>query len=286
VADAPPVDDRDVVEALRALGLEAAAVTPIGAAPPWREGRATYRVEVVDGRTFKARRLPGRADKAAQAAALASAVRQPAIPEPVGLRGSVVVDRWVEGTPLSQRRLAMGDVEAAADLLVGLHLVQEAAGVRLPRRRRTAPLADETATRLSGLQAAGVLDAADAARLRRLLERLPPHGLQGVIHGDLCATNLVVTSDGLVSVDNEGLRIDFFAYDLARTWCRWPMSARLWERFRTRYGDGFPAAASPDADGAWRAVAAVKSASLWRATPGPGQDAALATLRRLLATTS
>ena len=111
---------------------------------------------------------------------------------------------------------------------------------------------------------------------------LPARSACGLVHGDLCAENLVLTPDGrIVSIDNERVRIDFLDYDLARTFVRWPLPDARRERFERRYttwGRSVPAAREASA---WRVRAAVKSAFTLRGTPIVGPDLAREQLERL-----
>ena len=116
-----------------------------------------------------------------------------------------------------------------------------------------------------------------SAEARRLTGQLrvgfPIAAARGPVHGDLCAENLVLASDGrVISIDNERVRIDFLDFDLARTWTRWPMSARMHTRFERRYASWGRPVPAPSEAAAWRVCASVKSAMTIVTTPvtGPG----------------
>ena len=58
----------------------------------------------------------------------------------------------------------------------------------------------------------------------------------GVIHKDLCPENLVIDPRGIVhAVDNEWMTIGPTAFDLARTWYRWPMPEPAWRHYLSTY---------------------------------------------------
>ena len=94
---------------------------------------------------------------------------------------------------------------------------------------------------------------------------------------------MVTAAETIVSIDNEAVRIDFLPYDLSRTWCRWPMSASTWERFRRRYSEGGTPSPEPAEEAAWRIVAAVQGADRWRRGVQPNTDAPLRGLARAVA---
>ncbi len=70
----------------------------------------------------------------------------------------------------------------------------------------------------------------------------PPTVAHGIVHRDLCADNLVVRASGkLCPVNNETLAVNAYAYDLGRTWYRWPMRPDQ----RAAYFEGYRRYRSP-----------------------------------------
>jgi aminoglycoside phosphotransferase (APT) family kinase protein len=270
----------EILRALAALGAQPIAAAPIGG---WRAGRTTYRFTLSDGRVVKARQLRSRA-RTARAAALTTAIGDPRLPAPLAVMGSVTIDAWVDGTPLTGQALTDANVDAAADLLGCLHAMERVPGHRFHRQRRSTAVAARFERRLHDLIAAGVVDRGEQQRLASAVrDGLPERAARGVIHGDLRPENLVVTAGGdLVSVDNEAVSIDFLDYDLGRSWCRWPMPDSAWSRFLRRYGRWGRSAADPVAELAWRSVAAVKGAHRWHRAVRANTDAPLVALRRLV----
>ncbi|MFN8027391.1 MAG: phosphotransferase [Acidimicrobiia bacterium] len=123
--------------------------------------------------------------------------------------------------------------------------------------------------RLDDLHAAGLLDEPERAEFARRIEvDLPDRAARGIVHGDLCPANLVaVDPGGLVSIDNERVRIHFVDHDLARTWTRWAMTPDEEREFAQRYhAHGRTPLERRTAD-AWRVCTVVKSASTLRHTP-------------------
>jgi Ser/Thr protein kinase RdoA (MazF antagonist) len=276
--------ESDVLRVLADLGLTPRSFTPIGGYPKWRRGRVTYRVELASGDVVKVRRVT-RPRAPRRAELVVRALADPDLPAPLALEGRVTVERWVDGVPLNASTPTMAEIEAAADLLGRLHAVTSVPGRPFRRVASLAPLLAKTATRIDSLRERELLTDAEAQDLvTRLHEGFPERATRGVVHGDLCAENLVVTPDGrLVSIDNERVRIDFLDLDLARTWVRWPMSQDARAHFERRYAAwGRPL---PDAHEttAWRVCAAVKSSLTISGTPDIGADLARAQLDRLFA---
>jgi aminoglycoside phosphotransferase (APT) family kinase protein len=270
----------DVEAALRGLPVTVVTTETIGG---WRAGRTTLRVTLADGSVVKARQLTPRA-KVARAAALTTAIADPRLPAPIAVFGRVAVERWIEGTPLPPGPVPVRHLQAAADLLGSLHARTEVPGVRFQRRRLTARVALRCTEQLAVLAEAGVVDEPDRRRLvATVAAGLPPSAERGVVHGDLRRENLVVTPAGeLVSVDNEAVRIDFLDYDLALTWCRWPMNVDTWTRFVSRYARWGRAAPGPGVAAAWRVVAAVHGAHRWHRAHRARSDEPLEALHRVV----
>jgi aminoglycoside phosphotransferase (APT) family kinase protein len=275
----------DVVQALAALGLEPRSFAPIGGYPRWRAGRVTYRVELTSGRVVKVRRVT-RPGQPTQAAALVRALADPDLPAPLVITGLVMIEDWVDGVPLAEIRVSGREIDAAADLLGRLHARTSIPGRRFRRVGPVGPLLTTTLDRIDALTERGALTRTEARRLVSEVRRgLPERGARGPVHGDLCAENLVLASDGrVVSIDNERVRIDFLDFDLARTWTRWPMPERWRARFERRYAEWGRPVPVPVEAAAWRVSATVKSAMTIRTTPGTGPKLARARLERLLNT--
>ena len=273
----------DVLALLAELGLEPRSFTLIGGYPRWDTGRVTYRVDLADGSTVKVRRVVKTA-RPTRAAALVRTLADPRLPAPLALSGRVSVERWVDGIPLDCVVVHSTHLCAAADLLADLHRRRSLPDRRFVRTGPVAPLRSRTFEHLDRLLAEGLLDRREHDALAASVERdLPTRAARGVVHGDLCPANLVVTPDGqLVSIDNERVRINFLDHDLARTWTRWPMTPEEEHTFESRYREQGGSLPAQPAQLAWRVCTTVKSASTLRGTPGTGPDTARALLERIL----
>jgi hypothetical protein len=272
--------EADVRAALATLGLEPRSVIDLGG---WRSGRATYRIAVDDDRVLKARRHQGRV-RGARAAGWTRAIADPGFPAPIAVVDRVTIEEWIDGTPIAELRLTGGLVDAAADLLGRLHAVESLPDHRLRARRSTIALLARFDRHLADLTDAGLLRPHEEQRLAAVAHRdLPGVSIRGLTHGDFCATNLLATGeDELVCIDNEAIGRGFLDEDLARTWCRWPMPAWAWTRFRARYGTWGRDAADPPVDRAWRAVSATRNAHRWRRARATTTDLPVQALRRVL----
>ena len=252
--------ERRLAAALGALEIVPASVTPLAALQPWSRTPRTYEVVTATDERLKIR-FARRARFAERAARLTRRLGDPRVPPPLAVSGTAMVERWVEGEPLSSLPLSGARVDAAADLLASIH--RSAAG-----RRSTARLCASVARRATALVEHGLLSPEIAAWLGRLVaETLPAEAAWGVTHGDFCAENLVVAGGGLLaSIDNEQFAWGFPAYDVARSWYRWPMPAWAEERFARRYAAGSGTACGPVETQAWRAVAVVRALQYRRAS--------------------
>lgn len=284
VRDVASLVGADVAAVLESLGVRVSEVASITGLPDRTTGRATFRVALEDGRVLKVRRLT-RAAKGARFARLLRNIASPSFPPVLALEGRVCIEDWVEGTPLSELPVGAEQLRYAADMLGGLHAAPSA-GARAARGpRRTRPLLQGTARRLAQLGDAGALERREVeALLEAAVRCAPERAPTGVIHTDFCADNLVEDRAGrLVVVDNEGLRLDFLDYDVARTWYRWPMSEAEWSVFLTRYTRWRQPPPEPGAAPFWRIAALVKSLHLRTSRGTDQQDTPVRRLRAILA---
>lgn len=242
---------------LHSVHLEPCRVDPLVSDPRWRSP-AAFRVASSDGRTLKVR-VGESARLVARYAQLAAELADPGIPVPLGRVGRVTAEAWVEGVILTPAAVGDRHLDAAGALLRRVHAFAGRSGSRLPQRRSTRLLQARTLAQIDDLLAVGLLDVEAAARVQRLVGRLPEVAPWGLVHLDVCPQNLVERRDGsLVCIDNERLGRGFLDVDLARTWYRWPMSQAMWHRLEASYRSG-QAEADPDEQRAWRGVAVVRA---------------------------
>ena len=232
----------EVRSALASHGLRPGAIVTLSPQSFGRKsGRCTFRVEVANGLVIKARRFES-VEEAARLADLRSRV-DPSFSPVIARHGSVLLEPWIDGEPLSSVQADARAAEMGA-LLGHLHATDPPggrAGLSTQERR-------ERATRqLATLADAGVV-ATDLAQTLQveLLRCDPGAALQAVVHGDYCPENLVVDPGGRLHViDNEWLRIDAAGVDLGRTYSRWLMSDDVWRRFMGGYRTVAPADPGP-----------------------------------------
>jgi thiamine kinase-like enzyme len=106
-------------------------------------------------------------------------------------------------------------------------------------RRRPADWEPRFDRLLADLVAAEALDPGAARETARLaVLHAPRTASVGLCHTDFCGENIVTDAAGTVFViDNEGIAVDAYEYDLARTWYRWPMTELQQRAYAEGYGD-------------------------------------------------
>jgi aminoglycoside phosphotransferase (APT) family kinase protein len=272
----------EVAGTLTALGVEPVSVTALDSDHQMAANPRAFVIVAADGRRLKARVLPT-AEMARECTVLAQRLDDPGVVVPLGYAGRVTVDPWVDGTPLSAVALTPENLRASAELLRRVHACAGADGEPLPSSEPVAPIRDRTLGWLKPLTAAGLLEPAWSLRLATLLEvSLPDVAEWGVTHGDLCASNLLVTPDGgLVSIDNELLRLGFLDFDLARTWYRWELPIWAQDVFEAEYHKHGRPQPPADQQRAWR-VAATVDALYWRVEGGAPLEIPLDALKHLV----
>jgi hypothetical protein len=260
--------DAEVLAALAQAGLCPCAFRQLSNLPSPPYYRATYRIDLTDGRTIKARRL----ENAAAAGELFRIRRTlpDAFVPAFAQHGRVLLEEWVPGEDLGDLPPGPERLAEAATLLAALHARVRLDGKALHQLRSTAAHRDLAVQRLRQLAAAGVLGPETAQDLDQALRRLDPrHAVFGLVHLDFCGENMVIDRQrGLRVVDNERLGVDALGFDLARAWYRWSLPAAAWEEFQSVYAARLPVADPVLTLPFWRLVAAAGAAAVrWRYSP-------------------
>jgi aminoglycoside phosphotransferase (APT) family kinase protein len=271
--------------ALAWLRLEAVEVQAIANEDPFSSIARTFLVVTGDGARLKARLGPS-ARSAERAQRLAARLDDPRIPVPVGRRGRVTLETWVDGATLSSLRANPAHIDAAADLLAFIHGFPGAPSRSLPQIRAVTPALAWISRAQEQLLAAEVLDPGLAQEVSEIVRLgLPERARWGLTHNDLSPTNLVVDAGGrLISVDNEHLGWGLLDADLARAWLRWPTPTEAFRRFEARYQAQMDVELSQVARRAWRTAAALVSVGV-RHRHGVAIDQPLARLREAVSGT-
>jgi hypothetical protein len=277
-----PIIGADLLALIRERSESLVSLTEVSALPSPVRRRAAFRLEFAGGLTLKGRRL--------ESAARASRIERflglglDGFPRVLSRRGDALLIEWVEGRVLSALDpVPPAVLEQCGRMLGALHRLEapEWLGVR--------SLSPEDS--LAKLQmAAGLLSA--AGELDRHLARMaveaaaaarPRRVSGGITHKDFCAENIVLgPSRGPVSVDNGTVSFGPLDLDLARTWCRWPLSAADWQHFLRGYSEFRSHAGFAEHFAFWVIAALVASASS-RLHSGTGHHREpLERLRRLL----
>ena len=257
---APP--DAAVAAALERNGLQARVIHAITTLVPAAAERQTFRIELADGRTIKARRLPDE-----ETAARLHAVRSelpPAFTPVLARHRNVLLEEWIAGEPLDDACPSDALLREAGAILGSLHARTRVVGEPARERRSTDAWRAVCDRELREISAAGALEERAVCAIRSALERMDPgSGIFGLAHTDFCGENMIVDAAGrLRIIDNERLGIDALGYDVGRTWYRWALPEPAWARFCAAYAARAPSREPLETIPFWRLVAVVKSAAL------------------------
>ncbi len=222
----------EVAEAASAEHLDDASIeviSPLGA----RKGRQIVYLARAGGREAIKLRLLETPEAAAKLERLSSDLGPP-FAAVIRSHGRVVVEPWIDGEQLSVRT-ANAWIETAGGILGGLHsrgLDRDLLdGCSVTQWLRSARIDLET------ILAAGLIEAGVAARLGKTIASLEGRPTRmGLVHRDFCPENLILGPDAdLWVIDNEWMCVGPIAFDLGRTFHRWPMEPEAWDRFLAAY---------------------------------------------------
>ena len=272
----------DLCALLHQRGAAIRTAEPVtGGDAPTRKPRA-FRVVLADGQVLKAVRAAS-----PRRAALVFAISHrldPAQFAPVlAHSGAALLMPWIEGQPLHVAGWDLPDVQHAGRLLAALHALALPDGA-VPEDGVPVDFYTQKLRAHIGVLARRAAIAHDeATALFDLAMAHAPAGTSaaGVVHRDLCPENIVRRPSGaLCVIDLESAAIGACAYDLARTWYRWPMAPEHRAALFTAYADH--GGVAPE----WRhfpfwALCAVTVSAAERRVQSP--EIAFAPLRRLSA---
>ena len=274
--------DTRVARAVARWGLRPRRWTRLTRRGPVSGPRVAYRLELDDGRVVKARRCVDEA-RAREVWRIRRHLRFDGIARIHAQDGPVLLEEWVEGTPLARGDGTAEHVVQAATMLGRLHSVERIDGRRARSTSTTAEWLEQAERDLDLLAARQALPGDLTRMLQAAARRLDPGvTVAGVVHRDLCAENLIRKGDGrIVVIDNERLGVGSLDYDLGRVWCRWPMPAPAWELFRQAYEVQRGEGPTDRSLLVWKIAASAHSAAL-RVLAGPEElEEPLARLREL-----
>jgi hypothetical protein len=198
--------------------------------------RASFRLEFADGTLLKGRRFESDAD-AERVGLLSRLLDQRHFPRVVDRRGAALLIEWIVGRPVPSEWPDDDIWKHCGEIMGAMHVVRPSQELR----GRYGCTAAGWQTRLrANIEELARLRALDGREVQLALElagsEAPGDVATGLIHGDFCAENLVEAASGRIAVvDNETLSVDAYAYDLARTWSRWPMDRRHVQAFYEGY---------------------------------------------------
>lgn len=233
----------DLSALVRAWPASLVSITEITGLPSRPGRRASFRLEFSDGATVKGRRFET-PERATRVTALLRLMGD-GFPRVLDARGDSLLLEWIHGPALDSLQPIPPDIlTRSGELLGALHRLQPDHPVPAPldglgeRRSRL-----EKNTALLGAE--GVLDPGlGEVLLDAAAAGAPTTATSGLIHKDLCPSNIVLRDHIPVPIDNASLALGLHDLDLARTWYRWPMTRPEWRHFadgyeRHRRADGF-----------------------------------------------
>ncbi len=220
---------------LRQLGAEVRHAQELTRLVSSRQRKAAFRLLLTDGRQVKARKFKT-PEEAALALSLSPLLDDRHFSRTLAAFGSSSIEEWVSGVAPAANEISPEQARRAGALLGELH------GTKALPDSATAALsiAEHVAlmdTHLAALTRQQVLSAVQADRVReQALMNCPASFEPGLIHGDFCVDNMIVDGAGrLVLIDNESLCPGALDFDLARSWCRWPMT----DACRLAFAEGY-----------------------------------------------
>lgn len=228
--------DADLQLLLDALAVKIEAAQEITQLRSATQKKAVYKLTLTDGRILKARRHQSERHRL-RVSSLMPLLSDLPLARVVAERGKVTLEEWVEGAALGDGGISREQIYAAGEILGLMH----------GKHRGELPVAAEESDagwhlekiriHLETVVSSGSLTLEEAREIVTIADQCRPEMIEtGVIHGDYCAENIVLTPAGeLTLVDNEAVRVGPLDYDIARSWCRWPMVASQREAFADGY---------------------------------------------------
>ena len=228
--------DSDLFELVSDLGGEIACLEEITRLVSPRQVKASFKLRLKDGRTFKARLYPSE-EKRRRVHGLLPLIEDLPFARMIAARGRATLEEWVEGDPLHAANVTQAQSGRAGELLGLLHTRSglpegaDAGDAELHRQMAKIEAHLSAISRVAPEQSGMCETIAGIAR-----GNCPEAIETGLIHADYCAENIIVNDDGImVVVDNELLRVGALDFDLARCWCRWPMKQSQRRAFISGY---------------------------------------------------
>jgi Ser/Thr protein kinase RdoA (MazF antagonist) len=225
----------DLESLLRQLGGEIESVEELTRLVSAQQRKASFKLTLKDGRLFKARRFKPESHSAV--IALAPLLDKFNFSRIVATCGKVAIAQWISGTAMGPDSVTDEQAHSAGVLLARVHTITDLPADLLDRVPDVRWYTNKTSRYLAALVDRGALESALAKRIAEIaVARQPDNFEAGLIHGDFCADNMVISDDGEIYViDNESLALRALDYDVARCWSRWPMAGGLRQAFAEGY---------------------------------------------------
>lgn len=188
--------------------------------------RASFKLEFEDRTVLKGRRLESN-EHAEKIELLSGLLDRTHFPEVKARHRKALLIEWREGRPVTSDRATPSMTTRCGEILGAMHTIDPPNELRSRYECTAARWQVRFRVNLEELERRRALTKEEVNLALELAMKAPDDAATGLMHGDLCPENLVETSRGQVAfIDNETLSIDVLAYDLARTWSRWPMDMK------------------------------------------------------------
>jgi len=211
-------------------------VLPLTTLPSKELSRGSFRLEFADGTIRKGRRF-GSGAEAERVAALCGLLDHRFFPQVEECNGAALLIEWTEGRALRPDQLTPALMRQCGEIMGAMHVIAIPEELRVRYGCGAAGWQARLGANIEELVDRHAWKKREAQLARQLSKELAPNdAATGLIHGDFCAENFIESKKGRIAiVDNETLSVDVCAYDLARTWSRWPMDQRQMEAFYDGY---------------------------------------------------
>lgn len=198
--------------------------------------RGSFKLTLADGRVLKARCFP-KAEEAENVKHLSQFLDPAHFPRVLASYGRGLLIEWIEGKPLGCQKCKIDIFIKAGTIQGALH------NSLLPRELYEQSRSDShywqnrLEQKIKYLIEKGFLTESEGKRLLSIARIHSYNNFAiGLAHGDYCLENMILNDeDDLSIIDIETISITAFAYDLARTTCRWRMNTEQRQAYLNSY---------------------------------------------------
>ena len=225
----------DLLALIEQLGSPVNKIEPLTTQPCHDQARGSWKLQLADGRTVKARRLETQV-RAETLERLSELFGDLPLNRVLAHQGNGLIEEWLPGPCLDSLPLTLDLAETVGEMLGKIARAGQGNPLLEPQRRNLDTRWQKLEQALHKLVASRLLSSEAGILLLKKAQANKPDRLDsGLVHLDFQPRNLVLTHDGPRVIDNELLDIGILDQDLARTWYLWPMTAPQQTRFLRGY---------------------------------------------------